>query len=82
MGGKFEKSHGAPPGPRDGAEAGERSETTNGGWSVDPEPGGAPPCDFSNFPPIVKTKSRYSAKKFEILRQIHATQAKVTSLCV
>ena len=57
---QFKKSHvGSPLGPRGEAEAGERSEATNGGRS------GAP--------------RRFSAKKSEILSQIHATQPKITS---
>ena len=37
--------------------------------------------EFSILPSIVK-KSRYSAKKSEILSQIQATQPKITSLYV
>ena len=62
MGGKIEKSHGsAAPGPRDGAEAGERSEATNGGRS------GAPRVrqgaeKFENRSLISHKVSIYSAK--------------------
>ena len=83
MGGKIEKSYGGiPPGLRGRREAGERSEATNEGRSGAPRARRCSPCHFSILPPIVKTKSRYSAKKSEILRQIHATQPKITSLCV
>ena len=81
MGGKIEKSHGgAPPGPRGRAEAGMRRGAPNGGRSGAPRARWCAPVWFFNFTTIVKTKSRYSAKKFEILSQIHATQPKITSL--
>ena len=52
------------------------------GGKIEKSHGGAPPCGFSILPPIVKIKSRYSAKKSEILRQKHATQPKITSLYI
>ena len=77
---KFQKSHKGPPtGSRGYAPASVLRTPVSAPLFG---PGGGTPCDFSIFPPIVKTKSRYSAKKSEIFRQIHATQQKITSLCV
>ena len=54
------------------------------GGKVEKSYGGAPPGLRGGVEAGERsaTKSRYSAKKTEILRQIHATQPKITSLCV
>ena len=80
-GGKIEKSHGGkPPGPRDSAPASVRRFAPLSGLRSAPRARRCAPVWFFNFTTIVKTKSRYSAKKSEILSQIHATQPKITSL--
>ena len=81
MGRKIEKSHGgAPPGPRGSAPASDRRFAPLSGLRSAPRVRRCAPVWFFNFTTIVKTKSRYSAKKSEILSQIHATQPKITSL--
>ena len=83
MDGTIEKSHGGgPAGPRGGAEAGERSEATNGGRSGAPRARRDPHMWFFKFELPSRKTSCYSAKKCEILSQIHVTQPKITMLYV
>ena len=58
-GGDFENPEGNPPGPTTVAEAGERSEATNGGRSGAPR---APRPNPANLKSIAKNKKKYQNK--------------------